>query len=85
MIGRFQDALSYIVVLLCVTLFLLLDWMNLYSAIILLALGIIYLIVLVYTDEIKEQIEDWLSLNDEEQEYSSDEHFHCRRRRESSS
>jgi Ca2+/Na+ antiporter len=75
----------YGIVLLTIVLFLVLNWVNLISAIILLVYGIIYLIVLVYTDEIKEHIEDWLSMNDEEQEYSSDEHFLLLRRRVSSS
>jgi hypothetical protein len=47
-------------------------------------LGIIYLFVVIFSDQIKETMQEWFSDNDEEQDYSSDEHFLCRKRRESS-
>lgn len=58
--------------------------MNLYSAIILLALGVLYLFIVIFSDSIKETMQEWFSDNDEEHDYSSDEHFLCRKRRESS-
>jgi Ca2+/Na+ antiporter len=82
---RFRDTFIYILGLLSLLLFMEQGFVNLWAAIIFLVYYFINYLVLSSNQDIKEKVMEWLGLNNEDNEFNSDEHFHCKRRRESSS
>ncbi|CAD8175739.1 unnamed protein product [Paramecium octaurelia] len=76
-----RDCVIYIVGLLVMLLCLYYEWAKIGTALVLLVYYILDLIVLAGNYEIKEKIMEWLTLNNEDNEFNSDQHLEYKKRR----